>query len=338
VATDKYEVEFDTEVELATARALVQRVMETAGFTEGEAGIITDQIIECELRGVPNAGLSRALSLHDIATRTPRSTGMRVTRETPVSALIEGRNTCGYLVAHAAVELAIAKAEASGVAVVAANDTWYTGMYVHYLEAATRAGLVGIAMGNSGPHVAPYGSVEAKLGTNPIAFGFPSRDDPIIFDAGTSSLVLSELHMAARLGRSIPDGHAFDPEGQPTIDPALALAGAIKVWGGYRGYGLSVAVHLLGILAGASAPGEASGHGFMFIALRPDLFGDADSFLSSISAFSDSIRLSRPEPGGRPVRMPFDRSAKTRRDLLARGSFPTSRRLIDQLQERAMRG
>ena len=324
---------FDTVIEVATARALVERAMVATGFTAAEAGIIADQIIDCELRGVPNAGLSRALTLIDIARDRPAPSGMTVTRETPTSAKIEGGGVCGYLVAHAATELAIAKAAGSGVAVVAANDTWYTGMYVHYLEMAVRHGLVGIAMGNSGPHVAPYGSVEPLLGTNPIAIGFPSDGDPVIFDAGTSDLVLSEVHLAERLGEPLPAGRAFDAGGLPTTDPAEALLGAIKVWGGHRGFGLSVAVQLFGILAGAAAPEDADGHGFVFIAIRPDLFGDPDTFRASVTAFADRIRASNPEPGGPPVRMPFDRSAARRREQLALGAFPTSQKLVAQLQE-----
>jgi LDH2 family malate/lactate/ureidoglycolate dehydrogenase len=142
------------------------------------------------------------------------------------------------------------------------------------------------------------------------------------------------LHLAAFLGRSLPDGYAFDTTGQPTNDPSQALAGAIKVWGGHRGYGLSVAVQLLGILAGAATPTESAGHGFLFMAIRPDLFGDEETYLTGVSAFADEVRTSMPEQAGYPVRMPFDRSADTRRRLLARGTFPTSQILINKLNER----
>lgn len=332
---DGTDLELDAEIGIEAARALVHGAMCAAGYTDAEAAVITDQIVECELRGVPNAGLSRALTLVELTARMPPPTGMRTTRQTPVSAVVEGGGACGYLVAHAATELAIEKASSAGIAAVAANDTWYTGMYVHYLELATRAGLVGIAMGNSGPHVAPHGSAEAVLGTNPLGFGFPTGADPVIFDASTSSLVLSELHMALRLGQAIPPGAAFDAQGLPTTDPAEALAGAIAVWGGHRGYGLSIAVQLFGALAGAPTPGRASGHGFLFLAIRPDLFGDEGEFLTAASALADRVRAAEPLPGGDGARLPFERSARVRRERLARGSFPVSGLLVAQLEEAA---
>lgn len=324
----------EIDIEVESARSLVDRAMRATGFTARESEIITSQIIECELRGVPNAGLSRALTLIDVTRGGPRPTPITVTRETAVSALVEGGGSCGYLVAHRAVEIGIEKALASGVSAVSARDTAYTGMYVHYLEQATRAGLVSMAAGNAGPHVAPHGAVEARLGTNPIAFGFPTTDDPIIFDSGTSSVVLSEVTLAQRSGMSLPEGVAFGPDGQPTVDPAQALAGAIKVWGGYRGSGLSIVVHLLGMLAGGDAvPRDDAGSGFIFIAIRPELFGDAEEFKAAASSYAESVRAARPEPGGAPVRLPFDRSAQTRRALLSRGSFPTSQALIDALED-----
>lgn len=321
------------ELPINDARDLVLRAFQTAGFSLEEARIIGDQIVESELRGVPNAGISRALTLIDVVKRNPPHAPITVTRETSVSALVEGGGNCGYLVAHRAVELGIVKARMNGMAAVAARDTAYTGMYVHYLEAATRAGLVAIASGHSGPRVAPFGAVEARLGTNPIAFAFPTSRDPIIFDTGTSAVVLSELHMARRLDMEIGEGLAYGPSGEPTRDPSAALEGAITVWGGYRGSGLSMSVQLLGIFAGGSPiPDDNSGHAFLFIAMRPDLFADPGEFERAAEQFAESARSARPVPGGSGVRLPFDRSAQTRRKYLAAGSFPVSRRVLADLK------
>ena len=48
----------------------------------------------------------------------------------------------GYVVAHRATAVAIEKAEAAGIAVVGANNTWYTGMLSYYAEMAAARGLV----------------------------------------------------------------------------------------------------------------------------------------------------------------------------------------------------
>ena len=109
--------------------------------------------------------------------------------------------------------LAIEKAEAAGIAVVGANNTWYTGMLSYYAEMAAARGLVSIIASNASPWVAPHGATEGRLGTNPICFGFPSADEPIIFDAGTSAIIHAEVTLARRLGNELPANTAFDSRG-----------------------------------------------------------------------------------------------------------------------------
>lgn len=318
------------------ADSLVLRAMCGCGFSPGEARIITDQIIGCELRGVSHAGLSRALSLIERKAQSPDPAPMRITRETPVSALIDGGDRCGYLVASHAVETGIAKAREAGVAVIGANNTWYTGMYAHYLETAAEAGLVAMAAGSSAPRVAPHGASEGRFGTNPIAFAFPSQDDPVIFDSGTSAIVIAQAVMARRMDELLPPDVAFAPDGSETRDPDLALAGALKPWGGHRGAGLGIVVQLLGILAGGGAmPEDYRDCGFFFMALRPDLFMDADDFRRHVSNYAAAVRAARPVDGAGPVRMPFDRSAETRRQILARGAIEAPESVVAALRELA---
>lgn len=319
-------------ITIAEAGNLVQRCMRKAGFNEQEARTITDQIIGSEIRGASYAGMSRALSIIERVRSYPPPRPMRIERETPVSAVIDGGDMCGYLVAAEAVRVGIAKAKESGVSVIGANNTWYTGMYVHYLEEVTRENLVAMAMGSSGPTVAPHGASEGRFGTNPIAFSFPTAGDPIIFDAGTSAIVVADAVLAQRLGTSLPEGTAFDSEGNETVDPAAALSGAFKVWGGHRGSGLALVVQLFGIMVGgALMPRGYKENAFFFMAVKPDLFMDLAEYKSRASEYADLVRAARPVAAGPPVRMPFDRSAETRRRILAAGGFDVPDSLVAAL-------
>ncbi len=229
---------------------LVAGVMTASGLTADEARIVSEHVVGCELRGVLSGGFSRALSIAERLTSGRISMPMVIHHDTPVSALIDGGDQAGYLVAHRATEMAIEKAGTSGIAVVAANNTWYTGMYAHYMEMVTNEGLVAMCVGSSAPRVAPFGATEGRFGTNPIAFGFPTQDDPIIIDLATSGSIIGDLVLAARLGQSIQAGVAYDSTGSMTTDPEAALNGALTVWGGHRGSALAIAVQLFGILAG----------------------------------------------------------------------------------------
>jgi LDH2 family malate/lactate/ureidoglycolate dehydrogenase len=244
---------------VAQARSLATATMVATGYSAAEAEVIADHLLDCELRGLSFGGLARALSVVERirATSTPVR-AVRVIAETPVSATLDGGDQVGYLVGRRALDLAVDKALVHGIAVVAARNTWYTGMFSYYLERATQAGLAGMIAGSGPAVVAPHGGTQGRFGTNPIAFGFPSGRSPVIWDIGTSSVMYGEVALRARLGRPLDAGQAYDSAGAPTLDPAAALEGAFTVWGGHKGSGLAMVVQLLGMLSGASADPRAS--------------------------------------------------------------------------------
>ncbi len=306
---------------VAAARGLAEQALESAGYTGVDARAIADHLIDCELRGLGFGGLARAVSVIERvqATTTPRGT-ITLAHETPVSARLDGGDEVGYLVANRVTELAIDKARASGIAVVGANQTWYTGMFSYYLEKVTAAGFVGMAAGSGGQLVAPYGASQARFGTNPIAFGFPSTEQPVIWDIGTAELMLGEVLLAHRLDQQLPEGKAFDRDGRPTRTPMEVLGGALTVWGGHRGSGLALVVQLLGMLTGASAAPEGlTDCGFLLFVVDPAVLTDADDFRRRVAAYATSVRQARPIETQRPVRVPFDRSAAERTRRLALG-------------------
>ena len=324
------------------AEELVHALMRASGFNEGEAGTITHHLMDCELRGAVYGGLSRALTIAETVRALPEpSAPFCVTRQTSVSAQIDGGNSAGYLVAHHATELAITKAQQHGIGVVAVYNTWLTGMFSYYMEMATRNDLVALAFGSSAWYVAPHGSNEARFGTNPIACGFPSTGDPVILDIGTSAMPVGEAVLRKRLGQPLPEGWAFGPDGQPTCDPQAALEGVFKAWGGHKGAGLALMVQMFGLLCSdAVRPPAHKESTFLILVVRPDLFAPVDAYKQAIADYAASVRAARPV-GAAPVRMPFERSAAERRQRLADGWFEVPdaihRQLLAQLEPAALK-
>jgi delta1-piperideine-2-carboxylate reductase len=317
------------------ARVLADAAMRAVGHDPEDARIIADHLIDCELRGVSYGGLARAVSIADRVHRTGVSRiPVRVVTATAVSASIDGSDRIGYVVAHRAMTLAIEKALASGIAVVGARNTWYTGMLSYYAEMAAAAGLVSLIASNASPWVAPYGATEGRFGTNPICVGFPSADQPVIWDVGTSAIMHAEVVLARRLGQPLPDGVAFDSAGRTTRDPTAALAGAFAAWGGHKGSGLGVVVQLLGALAGSPAlPPELAGFGMVIITIRPDLLTSADEFKTNVARYAASVREARPAAGVSAVRMPFDRSRAERQRRLADDAIDVADEVYSALAE-----
>ena len=305
------------------ARSLTERVMVSAGHDTEEAAAIADHLLDCELRGLSYGGLPRALSVFERMTKPAFSRGaITVANETSFSALVNGGNNVGYLVGRRAADIAIEKALRQGVAIVGARDTWHTGMLSYYAEKAANAGLVSMIASNASPNVAPHGGTEGRFGTNPIAFGFPSKPDPVVWDIGTSQIMHGEVVLAGRLGEALPEDSAFDVEGNPTRIPAEALKGAIAVWGGHKGSGLAVAVQLLGALCDVPfMPADMFGYGCLFLMFRSDLFMPADQYSTGIAEYAAAVRSTRPVVGGAAVRMPYDRSLSERRRRLAEDSI-----------------
>ena len=322
------------ELTIADAHLLAERAMRARGYSAGEASIIADHLIDCELRGLGYGGLARALSIIDrlAASESPPRPITKL-RETPFSAAFDGGDQVGYLVADRVTTTAIEKARATGIAVVGANETWYTGMFSYYLERITAAGFVGMVAGSGGHIVAPEGGTEGRYGTNPIAFGFPSDGAPVIWDIGTSSITLAEVILKMRLGEELAPGLAFDFEGAPTTSPMAALAGrAFKVWGGHRGSGLAMVVQLLGMLCGAAAaPDGLRDCGLFMLVVDPAALTDTAAFKASVSAYAASLRATRPEHPGAPVRVPFERSLAARDQRRAEGHIVVADEVVAQL-------
>ena len=320
---------------LSEARSLVESVLVTLEHSEADARIIADHLIDCELRGLQYGGLPRLVSIAERLQRTGTSREpVTVVHETPVSARLDGKDNLGYLVGYRATEIAIAKALDTGLAVVGANETWYTGMLSWFAEMAAARGLVSMSASNATAWVAPHGGTEGRFGTNPICFGFPSTGDPVIWDIGTSAIMHAEVVLAGRLGTPLPDGVAFDADGSPTTDPAAALSGAFAPWGGHKGSGLGHVVQLLGMLAGSPPePPVLAGFGFLIVVMKPDLMMPEAEYREMVTQYAELVRNTRPVEGGSAVRMPFDRSAADRRARTAAGVIEVDERIHARLLE-----
>lgn len=320
-------------VSIHEARALVERCMTAVGHTQEEAEIIADHLIDCELRGLAYGGLARALSIieHIRSTTEPRRP-ITLLQETPISASFDGGGQVGYLVGRKATETAIAKAATHGMAVVGASKTWYTGMYSYYLERVTSAGYIGMIAGSGSAKVAPHGGTEPRFSTNPIAFGFPSTTTPVIWDIGTSNVMLGEVTLTKRLGELLKPGLAFDRDGAATREPDAALRGAFTVWGGHRGSGLAMVVQMLAMVAGqAAAPLPLQDCGFLIVIVDPALLTSAEDFRERVAAYADDIRRTRPVDPQAPVRVPFDRSIVERRKRLEANAIEVPDAIHDAL-------
>jgi LDH2 family malate/lactate/ureidoglycolate dehydrogenase len=283
------------------------------GFSEEEARIITDHLIDSALCGYDYIGLPRILTIaEDPRTRRDR-TPIRIVRETKLSLLLDGGNHTGYYAAHHATERAIEKARAAGVAIVGLHNSYLSGRNAYYLEMIARAGLVGIHIASALPVVLPHGGMRAALGTNPLALGFPSGGGPVIFDMGTASMMRSEVIFHSRIRRELPEGVALDAAGHPTRNADEALRGGILPFGGHKGYGLSFAIQAMCLLAGAALPRkQVQDYGFLFVVFDPELLIPAEQFKSQVEELIQKVKATPLRPGHTEILIPSERAFRER--------------------------
>src|SRR5690606_28704044 len=155
--------------------------------------------------------------------------------------------------AHA-LRAALAAAAETGIAVALCHGSNHFGPIAPYALQAAQRGFASLIASNATTTIAPSGGSDARLGNNPMGFGFPNPGgDPVILDMAISVVARAKIRDAAKAGQPIPEGWATDADGRPTTDPKAALDGFLLPVGGYKGYGLSAAVDMLtGVLSGAA--------------------------------------------------------------------------------------
>jgi LDH2 family malate/lactate/ureidoglycolate dehydrogenase len=321
---------------IADATDLAVRALTSAGMAAENARITADHLVDAALCGHEFSSLPRVIALAEAIRDKPPAAATRVIRENHCSALIDGGDNVAYVVSLHAIDKAVEIARKNGVAVVCANNTWFSGRLAYYVERAAQQGYIAMHTTNTTARVAPHGGVERLMGTNPFAIAFPSEDDPLIIDIGTSQTTWGDVVLARTKGQPLPEGMAVNPAGHPTTDPGEALEGAILPWGGPRGSGLALAVQLLGILAGSELViDDVSNYGLFFMVIDPKLFMPSDQFPARVTAFRQVIASNRPAAGGGAVRVPGDRSQQKRRENSAKGVINLDEKVYARLRELA---
>jgi len=300
------------------ARELAEGALRGIGYRADEARIIANHVIDAALCGYEYSGLAKILNvLEDAHFRLPRRP-LAVLRETDVSIAFDGGNNVGMVALHHAAESAIRKAAAHGIALVSVTDAWMSGRSAYYVEMIARAGLVAIHTASSSRLVAPPGGTQPVLGTNPIAIAVPSSHGPVVLDMGTSAFMMTEVMLRERLGELLPEGVALGPDGEPTRDPGLARRGALLPFGGYKGFGLSLMMQALGLLAGSGSD-AGSDYGYLFVAFRPDLIGPPEVFERQMTRLIERVKETPRQPGVDEIRIPSERAFRHRERALREG-------------------
>lgn len=302
------------------------------GCPEGDAHLAADALLAADVRGIDSHGVARLSGYVRLweSGRINATPSIRVVHETSGTATVDGDAGLGLVVAPKAMEIAIEKAKNTGTGWVAVRNSNHFGIAGYHAMLALEHHMIGWAMTNASPLVAPTFSVDRLLGTNPIAVAIPAgKEPPFVLDMATTTAANGKLEILQRKNKEAPLGWIQTKEGKPSVNPnelkqggALLPLGSDYDHGSHKGYGLGAIVDILSaVLSGANygpwvppfvsflqppANPVGKGIGHFLGAMRIDAFRPADEFKQHIDNWISRFRAAKPVEGKERVVIPGD--------------------------------
>jgi LDH2 family malate/lactate/ureidoglycolate dehydrogenase len=330
-----------------------KKIFEAVGTPPEHAGRVARMLVDADLAGYPSHGVNR-IKQYLNAIKTGKINPQAVPSievESQSYANVNGNRAFGQIAATFAAEVAIEKARRHGMAMVGCYNMGHAGRLGDYTDMAAAKDLIGVAFCNGGgPNVAPYGSRERVLGTNPLACSVPAgpgRSARIDFASGASAE--GKLNVARNKGERIMEGLIQDREGRPTTDPNdFYNGGSILPIGWQKGSALGVMMEILGgIFTGgrcSAFEGYIDGNGIVILVMKPDLFRNRADFDRDIGLLHSAVTGSRKAEGFRRIYFPGEPEIECREKSLREGialddtTWETIRSLGDALNVPAPTG
>jgi len=296
------------------------------GVPPDDAAICADVLIESDKRGIDSHGVGRLKPIYYDRIRQGIQqpvTQFEIVREGPTTAVVDGHDGMGHVIAKRSMAMAIDKAKRYGMGMVAVRNSTHYGIAGYYATQATRQDCIGITGTNARPSIAPTFGVENMLGTNPLTIGLPT-DEAFDFciDCATSVSQRGKIEVFDRAGKDIPEGWVIDHGGgyrtdthQILKDLVAGTAALVPLGGqgeeraGFKGYGYATVVEILSAalqsgsylkaLLGFDDDGNRCPYrlGHFFIAVDVAAFVEPAEFRRTAGEICRALRASKKAPG-----------------------------------------
>jgi len=307
----------------------IARFLARKGFDDDSAGWMSHIIVTAEAGGLENHGINQLFVLvGNIGKEVLPDRRPVVLRETTASAVLDCANCAAILSFREAARLGMAKASECGTAFVSILNTgWIAAPGVNLLQVVEKGFLGQVLVQNSGfPAVAPFGGIDARLSTNPLALGIPSPSGPVIADFSTSAISNGRAGQMIREGRKAGAKKFLDKDGIATDDPeAIKNGGTTLPAGGeeegYKGFALSLWHDAVTAAAGGKAndPGVPNRQNIHLFLLSPGHLSSREAYDKEIGRFLAYVKSSRIRPGSPGIFLPGERSAAKRKEAERKG-------------------
>lgn len=333
-------------------------VFKAIGCSDEHAVTATKALLSADLRGIDSHGVARLsgyVRLWDVKRVNP-APDIKIIHETPSTAVIDGDSGLGLVIAPFAMKVAIEKAKQVGTGWVSVQNSNHFGIAAHHAMMALEHEMIGVAMTNASPLVAPTFSVDKMLGTNPICVAAPAGNEPaFVADLATTTAANGKLEILQRKNIEAPIGWVQDAEGKSSTDAnilkkggALLPLGGDREHGSHKGYSLGAIVDLFSaLLSGANyapwvppfpayvpmpaqQPGKGIGH--FLGAMRVDAFRPTAEYKEHMDNWISGFRKAKPMPGQEKVLVPGDPEREFEAERMKNG-IPLLEAVVNDLKE-----
>ncbi|TGE21946.1 Ldh family oxidoreductase [Hymenobacter aquaticus] len=291
-----------------------ESVFLSIGCPPEDATVATEALLSADLRGIDSHGVARLIGYVRLweAGRINATPRVGVVYETPSTAVVDGDGGLGLVVAPKAMNVALEKARVAGTGWVSVKNSNHFGIAGYHAMKALAHDMIGMAMTNASPLVAPTYSLDRLLGTNPIAVAIPAGEQPdFVADFATTTAANGKLEIAQRKQLPVPEGWVQNADGSNSTDAnAVKNGGALLPLGGdtgsHKGYCLGSIVDIFSaVLSGANygpwvppfvaflqppADPVGQGIGHFFGAMRVDAFRPAAEFKAHMDNWISTFR------------------------------------------------
>lgn len=320
-------------IKITELEKLCKEILFKRGLTKEEAEFIVEDYIDAELRNKPSHGLA---SFDIVANDAINKGKYQVLSDNGTVVHYDGHGDIGHIIVRDAIKRAKKNCENSGICVIGIKNFKRFATPGSVAKLGMKEGLISIVFEYGGQaFMAPYGSRESIISTNPIGIGLPSKDKTILLDMATSEKAFYYIALAKKLGQSIPEHWGINKEGESTSDPNEVFA--VSPFGGYKGYALAFILEILsGIFVGVDVGlrGKISKRGALMIFLKPDLFNvDPEIFSSKINELIFDIKNSKKEKSNSEIFIPGEQGERNKNNSLKAGFIEIDQKVHSSLIE-----
>lgn len=327
-------------VKVDELKKISKKAILSYGYNEDEASAILEVLMYAQLRG-NNQGVVKLIGPG--IPKAPDVAEIEIEKETKLSAVLNAHKTHAMVAANKAADISIQKAKEHGVGIVGINHIHTSsGAIGYYARKIAKEGLVSFIFVGTIVTVAADGSYEPIFGTNPLAIAVPTEAEPLVFDMSTAAITYFGVVEANTARRALPEGIAYDKEGNLTTDPAKVLDdGAIRTFDqGHKGSGLAMMTQILaGPLVGAAFTGIgdiANNWGHLVVAVDPEILGGLGQVKKGVTQMIEKVKATKKLPG-EEVLVPSERGNKMTEEVLAAGEIDIEDNLYNELKKVAER-